>query len=101
MDKLIFQSSFLLFVTSNNYNAWMTCSGISPLGHLYSKNTSIHEQGTQNLVPEKCSHNLCIGYLSLLQGHIFSAERDNISRVPKPRFNLSLGVEHHSELKLT
>ena len=63
MDKLIFQSSFLLFVTSNNYNAWMTCSGISPLGHMYSKTTSIHDQGTQNLVPEKCSHNLCIGYL--------------------------------------
>ena len=64
MDKRIFQSPFLLFVTSNNnYNAWMTCSGISPLGHLYSKNTSIHDQGTQNLVPEKCSHNLCIGYL--------------------------------------
>ena len=59
MDKLIFQSSFLLFVTSNNYNAWMTCSGISPLGHMYSKTTSIHDQGTQNLVPEKCSHNLC------------------------------------------
>ena len=61
MDKLIFQSSFLLFVTSNNYNAWTTCRGISPLGHLYSKNTSIHDQ--TNLVPEKCSHYLCIGYL--------------------------------------
>ena len=96
MDKLIFQSSFLLFVTSNNYNAWTTCRGISPLGHLYSKNTSIHDQ--TNLVPEKCSHNLCIGYL-YIEGHIYSAERDNISRVPKPRFNLSLGVEHHSELK--
>ena len=34
----------------------------SPLEHgLYSKDTSI--QGTQNLVPKKCSHNLCIFYL--------------------------------------
>ena len=33
----------------------------SPLGHLYSRDTSI--QGTQNLVSEKCSHNLCICYV--------------------------------------
>ena len=33
----------------------------SPLEHLYSKDTSI--QGTQNWVPKKCSHNLCILYL--------------------------------------
>lgn len=73
MDKLIFQSSFLLFVTSNNYNAWMTCSGISPLGHMYSKTTSIHDQGTQNLVPEKCSHNLCIVSVTSIAGtHLFS-----------------------------
>ena len=31
-------------------------SETSPLGNLYSKDTSI--QGTQNTVPEKCSHNL-------------------------------------------
>ena len=36
-------------------------SGTFPLGHLYSSNTSIQE--TQNMVPEKCSHNLCICYL--------------------------------------
>ena len=36
-------------------------SGTSPLRHLYSSNTSI--RGTKNLVPEKCSHNLCICYL--------------------------------------
>ena len=35
--------------------------GISPLEHLYWKDTSIH--GTQSVVWEKCSHNLCICYL--------------------------------------
>ena len=34
--------------------------GTSPLGHLYSGDTSIQE--TQNLVLEKCPHNLCICY---------------------------------------
>ena len=29
--------------------------------NIYSRDTSI--QGTQNLVPVKCSHNLCICYL--------------------------------------
>ena len=36
-------------------------SGTSPLRHLYSSNTSI--RGTQDLVPKKCSHSLCICYL--------------------------------------
>ena len=31
-------------------------SGTSPLGHVYSRDTSI--QGTQDLVPEKRPHNL-------------------------------------------
>ena len=44
---------YILFLT--NY------SETSPLGHLYSSNTSI--QGTQNLVPERCSHSPCICYL--------------------------------------
>ena len=36
-------------------------SGTSTLGHLFSRETSIH--GTQNLVLEKCSHiNLCTCY---------------------------------------
>ena len=35
--------------------------GTPPLGHLYSRDTAI--EGTQNLVPEKYSHNPCICYL--------------------------------------
>ena len=40
-------------------------TGASSLGHLYSRDTwwTPPFQGTQNLVPEKCSHNLCICYL--------------------------------------
>ena len=40
----------------------ITCSGTSPLGHLYSRD-KVSIQGTQNLVPEKRPHNLCIYYL--------------------------------------
>ena len=36
-------------------------------GHFYSRDTSI--QGTKNLVPVKCSHNLCICYLYLFYQH--------------------------------
>ena len=35
--------------------------------HLYSGDTSI--QGTKNLLPVKCSHNLCICYLYLFYQH--------------------------------
>ena len=38
-------------------------SGTSPLGHLYSRDISIH--GTQNFLLEKCSYNLYICYLYL------------------------------------
>ena len=38
-------------------------SETSPLGHLYSRDISIH--GTQNFVLEKCSYNLYICYLYL------------------------------------
>jgi len=41
-------------------------SGTSPLGHLYLRDTSI--QGTQNLVLEKCSHNLCPVSVSSIEG---------------------------------
>ena len=47
---------------------------------------------------QKNVHIISVSVTSI-EGHIYSAERDNISRVLKPRFNLSLGVEHHSELK--
>ena len=46
--------------TASTYQAEAQKVGTSPLGHLYSKDISI--QGTQNLVQEKRSHNLCISY---------------------------------------
>ena len=50
------------------------------VGHPYSRDTS--NQGTQNLVPEKCSHHLCsCYYLYYFKRHLYSA-------VPKPAFNL-------------
>ena len=53
------------------------------VGHPYSRDTS--NQGTQNLVPEKCSHHLCsCYYLYYFKRHLYSA-------VPKPTFNLHSG----------
>ena len=57
----------------------------SPLGHLFSRNSSI--QRKQNLVPEKRSHNICI-VLPLLKG----PERDTFSRSrEKGFFNFNRG----------
>ena len=42
------------------YRIEICYNGTSPLGHLYPRDISIQE--TQNLVPEKRSHNLCISY---------------------------------------
>ena len=61
-------------------------SGTSPLGHFYLRDTSI--KGTQNLLTEKCSHNLCICDLystSLFRG------KGHFFWVPKPRLNLHSG----------
>ena len=52
-----------LFHTAVESHLWDTSIQGTPSfkGHLYSSDTSI--QGTQDLVPEKCSHNLCICYI--------------------------------------
>lgn len=47
----------------------------------YSRDTSI--QGKQNLVPKKCSHDLCICYLYLRKTSIISGVRDTLC-APKP-----------------
>ena len=47
---------------------------------------------------QKNVHIISVSVTSIA-GTNYSRERDNISRVPKPRFNLSLRVEHHSEIK--
>ena len=57
------------------------CSGTSPLGSLYSWDTSI--QGTQNLVPEKPS-SWSLNVLPLLKGHLFSGERNAFSGSQNP-----------------
>ena len=49
---------------------------LSFLGDLYSRDTSI--QGTENLVPEKCSQIILL-LLPLLKGHLYSGERDTFS----------------------
>ena len=51
-------------------------SGTSPLGHLYSRYISIH--GTQNFVPEKCSHNLYICYLYLGERDTFVGPKTQV-----------------------
>ena len=51
-------------------------SGTSPLGHLYSRDISIH--GTQNFVPEKCSHNLYICYLYLGERDTFMGPKTQV-----------------------
>ena len=56
-------------MTANFYN-------LSFLGDLYSRETSI--QGTENLVPEKCSH-IILHLLPLLNGHLYSGARDTFS----------------------
>ena len=97
MDKLIFQSSFLLFVLKHliiitlgrhaeEFLLWDTCIQKTPPFMI------------RQIWFQKNVHIISVSVTSI-EGHIYSAERDNISRVPKPRFNLSLGVEHHSELK--
>ena len=49
---------------------------VEPL--LWLWDTSI--QGPQNLVPEKCSHTLCIFCLALLKGHLYSwGERNKVT----------------------
>ena len=48
-------------------------------------------QGTQILVLETCSHDLCICYIPLLKGHLYSGVRDTFCGFQKPRFNLHSG----------
>ena len=63
--------SFDFWISKSQY------SETSPSGQLYSRDNSF--QGAQNLVPEKCSHNLCIILLLLLKGHLYSGEGDTFS----------------------
>ena len=53
----------------------------------YSRDTSI--QGKQNLVPKKCSHDLCICYLYLRKTSTISGVRDTLC-APKPWFITSI-----------
>ena len=53
----------------------------------YSRDTSI--QGKQNLVPKKCSHDLCICYLYLRETSIISGVRDTLC-APNPWFITSI-----------
>ena len=56
-------------ITANFHN-------LSFLGDLYSRDTSI--EGTENLVPEKCSQIILL-LLPLLKGHLYSGVRDTFS----------------------
>ena len=72
-------------------------SGSFPLGHLYSRDTPIQE--IENMIPEKCSHNLWICHpywkdTSIQgKGHFFW--------VPKPGFNLHSGDTYALKTWLT
>ena len=70
----------------------------SPLGYLYSRDTSI--QGAQNLVPEKCSDNLCICYGSIEETPLFR-ERCTFSEYRKHGFNLYSGDTSAPKKRLT
>jgi len=78
--------------------------GTSPLGHLYSRDTSI--QGTPILIREKCSHtgNLCYLYWSLdtfsgsrnpdsIQGHL-STEKAPLADKFKIKCALTMATTH-------
>ena len=81
----------LRFAFFNEINAMMTLASeysvTSPLGKLVSRDTSV--QGRQNVVPEKCSHNLRI-LLPLLKDSSIQA-KGTLFWNPKPRFNLHSG----------
>ena len=70
------------------------CSGTSPLGSLYSWDTSI--QGTQNLVPEKNFH-IIFECVTAIEGTPLFRGKERIFWVPKPRFNLHSGDTKHSK----
>ena len=56
--------------------------GNSPLRHLYSGDTSFQ---TQNLVPEKCSHNRCICYLLIERTPLYIKGKGPLFLGPKTR----------------
>ena len=60
-------------------------SGPSPLRHLCLRDTAI--QVSQNLVSEKCSHNLCTS----TEGKRLFGGKGHFSWVPKPGFKLHSG----------
>ena len=67
--------------------------GTSPFGHLYSRDTSI--QGTQNFVPEKLSHSLC------LKGqYLFSGEKGHFFWVLKPWFTCTCNFQSGDTLAI-
>ena len=67
--------TFYLSIKSLSSNQFTrTSCGTSPLGHLFSRDTSI--QGTQNLVPKKRPHNLWIYYLYWGEMDTFSGFRN-------------------------
>ena len=64
------------------------CSGTFPLGHLYSRDTSI--QGTQGLVLEKHPYYNCFIYYLYWEDTSIQGKRDTFW-APKPGFNLHSG----------
>ena len=58
----------------------------SPLGHLYSRETSIQEAKT--LVPENCWHILIFVFVTSTEGTPLFSGKGRFLWVPKPRFNL-------------
>ena len=74
------------------------CSGTSPLGSLYSWDTSI--QGTQNLVPEKNFH-IIFECVTAIEGTPLFRGKEHIFWVPKPGFDPHSGDTKHSKHDLS
>ena len=74
------------------------CSGTSPLGSLYSWDTSI--QGTQNLVPEKSFH-IIFECVTAIEGTPLFRGKEHIFWVPKPGFDPHSGDTKHSKHDLS